>query len=66
MCVSITDIAEGDTRPCTILRDVANTGFVIQELDYVQFLHHIIFCFEPDSVVVSFSSRTGFFGADVV
>ena len=46
--------------------DGANPGFVIQELDSVQFLYDIIFCFESDSIVVSFSSRTGFLGADVI
>ena len=42
--------------------DVANIGFVIQELDLdsVQYLHDIIFCFETDSIDVSFSSRTVF------
>ena len=46
--------------------DISITGFVIQELDSVQFLHDIIFCFESDSIVVFFSSRTGFLRADVV
>ena len=41
---------------------VANTGFVIQELDSVQFLYDTIFCFESDYLVVSFSSCTGFLG----
>ena len=44
----------------TLQFDVANTGFVIQELDSVQLLHDIIFYFESDSIVVSFSSITGF------
>ena len=38
----------------------SNTGFVIQELDSVQFLDDIIFCLESESIVVSFSSSTGF------
>ena len=49
--------------------DVANTGFVIQELDSAQFVHDIIFCLESDSIVVSFSLRTGYLDnqcADIV
>ena len=33
---------------------------------FCQFLHDIIFCFQSDSIVLSFSSRTVFLGADVV
>ena len=49
-----------------ILWDVSIPGFVIEELDSVQFLHVIIFCFESDSIVVSHSSSTGFLSEDVV
>ena len=44
--------------------DVSITGFLIEELDSVQFYHDIIFCLESDSIVVSFSSSTGFLRVD--
>ena len=40
------------------------TGFVIEELDSVQFYHDNIFCLESDSIVVQFSSSTGFLRVD--
>ena len=40
--------------------------FVLDEPDSVRFHHDIIFCLESDSIVVSFSSGTGFFGEGVL
>ena len=45
--------------------DVSITGFVIEKLDSVLFYHDIIFCLESDSIVVSFSSSTGFLRVDI-
>ena len=45
--------------------DVSISGFVLKELDSVQFYHDIIFCLESDSIVVSFSSSTGFLRVDI-
>ena len=44
--------------------DVLISGFVIEELDSVQFHHDIIFCLESYSIVVPFSSSTGFLRVD--
>ena len=40
--------------------DVSISRYVLDELDSDQFYHDIIFCFESDSIVVSFLSGTGF------
>ena len=40
-------------------------GFVLGELDSVQFHLDIIFCLESDSIVVSFSSSIGFLRVDI-
>ena len=40
--------------------DISISGFVLEEQDSVQIHHEIIFCLESDSIVVSFSSSTGF------
>ena len=45
--------------------DVSIPGFVIEELDSVQFHHDILFCLESDSIVVPFSSSTSFLRVDI-
>ena len=45
--------------------DVSISEFVLEELDSVKFVHDIIFHLESDSIVVSFSSSTGFLRVDI-
>ena len=46
--------------------DFSIPGFVIEELDSVQFLNDIIFCLESDPIVVSYSLSTGFLREGVI
>ena len=45
--------------------DVSVSGFVLEELNSVQFHRDIFFYLESDSIVVSFSSSTGFLRVDI-
>ena len=56
----------GDGFKCFGMYTISITGFVIEELDSVKFIYDVIFCFESDSIVVSYSSSTGFLRIDVI